>query len=391
MHYRARAYSPRQMRFVQMDPRIDRRHEHHYRYSSGRPIDTIDPTGEQQETPKKPGLLDWLYDPIGSISHYGRAGGNYLIEKVGGDSKAADVAKGAFNWLVDRGDSITVVVRPKVWVDKATETPDRLKLFFATYSKFRDQGNDPASAQALTFAFEVNENGPLNRVQKLATGEDSPRNALLTGESHPLTTSAKRQEGTKLALDVLEAILLAKYAESPKPVTTPGLQLGHVKLKGRTVEYPGDSFLDLMERGTPVTKATARGIREGRVTYAERTDLPEDVTGARLGNEMWYKPGLTELEKALNAAHEGTHWLDKGAKANTLSSELRAYAAQANFAEALGVLDEALMWRRAGGLRGLAEHIKKAKPDLVMDIDPAKLPGPVDIKRIPGATPQPPK
>jgi RHS repeat-associated protein len=44
MHYRARAYSPRQMRFVQLDPPIDRR-ANHYSYVSNRPVSITDASG----------------------------------------------------------------------------------------------------------------------------------------------------------------------------------------------------------------------------------------------------------------------------------------------------------------------------------------------------------
>jgi RHS repeat-associated protein len=45
MHYRARAYSPRQMRFVQNDPPTLRRARHQYLYVDNAPTMQVDPTG----------------------------------------------------------------------------------------------------------------------------------------------------------------------------------------------------------------------------------------------------------------------------------------------------------------------------------------------------------
>jgi len=45
MHYRARAYSPRQMRFLQNDPPVGRRAEHQYAYVSNNPVSQSDPSG----------------------------------------------------------------------------------------------------------------------------------------------------------------------------------------------------------------------------------------------------------------------------------------------------------------------------------------------------------
>ena len=49
MHYRARAYSPRQMRFVQMDPPVHRRAANHYAYAAGLPNRLVDPDGRNEE------------------------------------------------------------------------------------------------------------------------------------------------------------------------------------------------------------------------------------------------------------------------------------------------------------------------------------------------------
>jgi RHS repeat-associated protein len=45
MHYRARAYSPRQMRFLQVDPPLAQRAADHYTYVKNRPVSHIDPEG----------------------------------------------------------------------------------------------------------------------------------------------------------------------------------------------------------------------------------------------------------------------------------------------------------------------------------------------------------
>jgi RHS repeat-associated protein len=47
MHYRARAYSPRQMRFLQNDPPVGRRAEAHHAYAAGRPVSRSDPYGSE--------------------------------------------------------------------------------------------------------------------------------------------------------------------------------------------------------------------------------------------------------------------------------------------------------------------------------------------------------
>jgi len=46
MHYRARAYSPRQMRFLQNDPPVGRRAEHQYAYVGNNPVSVSDPDGQ---------------------------------------------------------------------------------------------------------------------------------------------------------------------------------------------------------------------------------------------------------------------------------------------------------------------------------------------------------
>jgi len=51
MHYRARGYSPRQMRFLQNDPPPDRRAEFHYAYVQNNPVMRLDPWGMQDEGP----------------------------------------------------------------------------------------------------------------------------------------------------------------------------------------------------------------------------------------------------------------------------------------------------------------------------------------------------
>ncbi len=53
MHYRARGYSPRQMRFLQNDPPFARRAEHQYRYANNNPVSHIDPDGEQGTDPRR--------------------------------------------------------------------------------------------------------------------------------------------------------------------------------------------------------------------------------------------------------------------------------------------------------------------------------------------------
>ena len=47
MHYRARAYSPRQMRFLQNDPPVGNRAEQHYAYVANNPVSGTDPEGMQ--------------------------------------------------------------------------------------------------------------------------------------------------------------------------------------------------------------------------------------------------------------------------------------------------------------------------------------------------------
>jgi len=49
MHYRARAYSPRQMRFLQNDPPVERRPEAHYAYVSNNPVSSTDSSGLQDD------------------------------------------------------------------------------------------------------------------------------------------------------------------------------------------------------------------------------------------------------------------------------------------------------------------------------------------------------
>jgi hypothetical protein len=49
MHYRARAYSPRQMRFVQNDPPVGNRPALHYAYVRNRPVELLDYYGTQDD------------------------------------------------------------------------------------------------------------------------------------------------------------------------------------------------------------------------------------------------------------------------------------------------------------------------------------------------------
>jgi len=51
MHYRARAYSPRQMRFVQNDPPVIRRAEAHYAYLQDAPTNATDSSGQGPQPP----------------------------------------------------------------------------------------------------------------------------------------------------------------------------------------------------------------------------------------------------------------------------------------------------------------------------------------------------
>jgi len=50
MHYRARAYSPRQMRFVQMDPSGGNGDEQQYAYATNGPVQHVDPQGRQAQS-----------------------------------------------------------------------------------------------------------------------------------------------------------------------------------------------------------------------------------------------------------------------------------------------------------------------------------------------------
>jgi RHS repeat-associated protein len=80
MHYRARAYSPRQIRFLQNDPPVSQRGEHHYVFVVNAPVSSRDPKGERVWGFEELGMLDQRSDRSGMNGKDVQDTYNYFLE-----------------------------------------------------------------------------------------------------------------------------------------------------------------------------------------------------------------------------------------------------------------------------------------------------------------------